>query len=175
MDMLDASAMLWRLNLRGIDVGDRWNAVADGWEPMAGAGNYAFNDMHAMMAFVGAGRTRQQNAVLEAQAEAMGGQGDNAMFTRDVGHAAAKAIKAFGDGDYAEVIKLIRPIRNRAARFGGSHAQRDVLDLTLIEAALRAGEHALATALTAERRDVKPTSPFNRLLAERAAGKRRAA
>ena len=48
--------MLWRLHLRGIDVGERWRAVADGWEPMAEDGYYAFNDMHAMMAFVGDGR-----------------------------------------------------------------------------------------------------------------------
>ncbi len=57
LDMVDASALLWRLFLRGIDVGDRWNAVADSWEPMAAAGYYAFNDAHAMMAFAGAGRT----------------------------------------------------------------------------------------------------------------------
>lgn len=174
MDMLDASAMMWRLALRGIDVGDRWNAVADGWTPMARAGIYAFNDMHAMMAFVGAGRTDLQKAVLESQAAVLKGQGDNVMFTRDVGHAATKAIKAFGDGDYKQTIELIRPIRNRAARFGGSHAQRDLLDLTLIEAALRAGEYALARALTAERLDVKPTSPFNRRLVERATGQAKA-
>ncbi len=42
--------------LRGIDVGDRWDAVAANWAPVAAAGNYAFNDAHAVMAFVGAGR-----------------------------------------------------------------------------------------------------------------------
>ena len=47
LEMIDASAMLWRLHLRGIDVGERWEAVADAWEPIADAGNYAFNDAHA--------------------------------------------------------------------------------------------------------------------------------
>ena len=41
-----------------------------------------------------------------------------------------------------EAAQLIRPVRSIAHRFGGSHAQRDVIDLTLIEAALRAGESA---------------------------------
>ncbi len=50
-----------------------------------------------------------------------------------------------------EAVRLLRPIRNIAHRFGGSHAQRDVLDLTLIEAALRSGQKALAAALAAER------------------------
>jgi hypothetical protein len=44
-DMIDASSILWRLQLRGIDVGQRWLALADRWAPHAGAGNYAFNDM----------------------------------------------------------------------------------------------------------------------------------
>src|SRR5690606_31925764 len=55
LDMVDQSAMLWRLALRGIDVGTRWQPLADRWAPLASAGNYAFNDLHAMMAFVGAG------------------------------------------------------------------------------------------------------------------------
>ncbi|MCU0563463.1 MAG: hypothetical protein MUE48_05905 [Desulfobacterales bacterium] len=45
---------------------------------------------------------------------------------------------AFGDGDYRQTVNRLRPVRSLAARFGGSHAQRDAIDLTLIEAALRA-------------------------------------
>ena len=168
LDMIDASALLWRLFLRGIDVGDRWNGVADNWEPIAEAGNYAFNDAHAMMAFVGAGRDEAAARLFEAQSEAMRRDGNNAAFTREVGHPVTKAIKAFGDGDYSETVRLLRPVRNIANRFGGSHAQRDLLDLTLIEAALRSGQTPLAVALAAERMETKPTSPSARLLVERA-------
>lgn len=167
LDMIDASALLWWLFLRGVDVGDRWTAVADNWQPIAGAGTYAFNDAHAMMAFVGAGRAEAAARVFAAQEEAMRSDADNAMFTRDVGYPVAKAIKAFGDGDYARTVALLRPVRNIAGRFGGSHAQRDILDLTLIEAAFRAGQGSLAAALSAERVAVKPTSPLARLLCER--------
>jgi hypothetical protein len=168
LDMVDASALLWRLALRNVDVGNRWSGVAANWEPIAAAGNYAFNDAHAMMAFVGAGNGKAANAVLEAQAIAIGGDGDNAAFTREVGRPVALAIKAFGEENYAETVRLLRPIRNIANRFGGSHAQRDILDLTLIEAAFRSGEKALATALAAERVEVKPTSPLARLFVNRA-------
>jgi hypothetical protein len=168
LDLIDASALLWRLTLRGIDVGERWSAVADGWAPIATACNYAFNDAHAMMAFVGAGRGAAAAALLEAQAEAMRRADDNAAFTRDVGRPLAQAVKAFGDGCYADAVTLLRPIRNIASRFGGSHAQRDVVDLTLIEAAFRAGQTGLAAALGAERLAVKPTSPLARLFVERA-------
>jgi hypothetical protein len=165
LDMVDASALLWRLHLRGIDIGDRWSTVADNWEAVGGFGSYAFNDMHAMMAYVGAGRGKAADAVLENQRAAMDAAGDNAHFTREVGNPATRAIKAFGEGDYAETIRLLRPIRSYAHRFGGSHAQRDVLDLTLIEAASRAGEERLAAALRAERMNARhealPATPKN--------------
>lgn len=171
LDMIDASALLWRLKLRGIDVGNRWNALADRWEPLAAAGNYAFNDAHAVMAFVGANRPQRVAAVLDAQSVAMGRNDDNATFTRDVGRPVALAIKAFGEGNYAQAVRLLRPVRNIASRFGGSHAQRDLLDLTLIEAAVRAEHDDLATAFIAERIDVRPANPSARALRERMLGR----
>jgi hypothetical protein len=167
LEMIDASAMLWRLHLRGIDVGDRWEAVADHWTPHIGAGNYAFNDLHAAMAFVGSGRPQSLQALLETQRAAMQGSGDNVHFTREVGHSATLAIQAFGAGDYPRAVRLLRPIRSTAHRFGGSHAQRDLLDLTLIEASFRAGDAALAAALAAERVAIRPRSPLAQLFVQR--------
>jgi hypothetical protein len=114
--------------------------------------------MHAMMAFVGANRMESADAVLEAQRAAIHDSGDNADFTREVGHPATLAIRAFGDGNYSETVRLLRPIRNYAHRFGGSHAQRDLIDLTIIEAAARSGQARLAEALRLERADAKSGS-----------------
>ena len=168
LEMIDHSAMLWRLHLRGIDVGNRWRGVADRWEPLADAGNYAFNDAHAMMSFVGANRPAAARKLLDAQVRAMEGPGDNAAFTRDVGYPVALALKAFGEGGYAQCIDLLRPLYRVAHHFGGSHAQRDILELTLIEAALRDGQHTLATALVEQRLAAKPTSPYTGTLRARA-------
>jgi hypothetical protein len=168
LDMIDASAMLWRLHLRGINVGDRWDALADNWMPIARCGNYAFNDVHATMAFIGSGRFGAVNDVLEAQQTAMARGDDNAVFTRDVGHPLTLAIKAFADGDYGTSVDLIRSVREIAHRFGGSHAQRDLLDLTLIEAALRGNQRNLALALSAERQPNRPDSLLSSRLEERA-------
>ena len=168
MDLIDASAMLWRLHLRGVDVGDRWQPLADRWLPLARAGNYAFNDFHAMLAFVGADRSAAQQAVFEAQQRAMQSEIDNALFTREVGHPAARAIQAFGHGDFSTAVTLLRAIRHQAHRFGGSHAQRDLIDLTLIEAAMRSGDPALARGLSAERAVLRPRSPLAQRLVSRA-------
>lgn len=174
LDLVDASAMLWRLHLRGVDVGDRWNALADRWEPIAAAGLYAFNDLHATMCFVGADRPAARQAVLDAQRAVMQGTGENAAFTSEVGHAATRAIIAFGAGDYQLAVRLLRPIRSYAHRFGGSHAQRDVLDLTLLEAAMRGGDRALAAALASERVALRPRSASARRWVERASAVGRA-
>jgi hypothetical protein len=151
LEMIDASAMLWRLHLRGIDVGSRWNALAEHWSVASQASSYAFNDMHAMMAFVGAGREADAKALLAAQQRGLEGVGDNVAFLRDVGVDATRAIHAFGQGDFDDVVRLLRPLRSHAARFGGSHAQRDLFDLTLMEAARRDGQLLLADALQRER------------------------
>jgi tetratricopeptide (TPR) repeat protein len=170
LEVVDSTALLWRLHLAGIEVGERWGAVADAWEALAGDGFYAFNDAHAMMAFMATGRTapaRKTMAALEAVAE---GSGPAAAVTRDVGLPIAGALAAFGAGDYARAADLLLEVRTRAHRFGGSHAQRDAIELTLIEAALRSGDAALARALAAERTALKPASRANRVLTQRALG-----
>ncbi len=161
LEMIDASAMLWRLALRGIDVGSRWEPLADEWAPKAADRFYAFNDVHAMMAFVGAGRWAEAEALLATMTGTAERPDGNGMMTREVGLPVARALLAFGRGRYAESVELLRPVRLIAHRFGGSHAQRDVLSLTLVEAAIRGGQHRLAKALAAERMQLKPSSPFN--------------
>jgi hypothetical protein len=160
LEMIDAAALLWRLELRGIDVGDRWAALADGWEPHATAGNYTFNDAHATMAFLRAGRSAALASLLDAQEAAMARDDDNAEFTRRVGRPVTRALVAFHRGNYVEAARGLRQVRNGAALFGGSHAQRDLLDLTLLEAARRQGDAPLYAALAAERLAARPGSPW---------------
>lgn len=168
LNMVDASAILWRLHLAGVDVGDRWEPLAAQWAPHANASSYAFNDMHAMMAFVASGREAEARQLLDAQEAAIAGTGDNAGFTRDIGKPIARALHAFGQKDYPETVRLLAPVRANAHRFGGSHAQRDVIDLTLIEAVLRSGNREFAVRLTAERALQREASPLTGLFTKRA-------
>lgn len=169
LDLVDASAMLWRLLLRGVDVGPRWRQLADVWRERGGTGYYAFNDVHALMAYLGAGDDAAAQQLIAAMEAAAEGSGTNAMMTRAVGLPVAHALVAFARQDYALSADLLRDLRLIAHRFGGSHAQRDVLALTLVEAALRDGARGLAKVLTAERMALKPASEGNRKLASRAA------
>jgi tetratricopeptide (TPR) repeat protein len=168
LEMLDATALLWRLHLRGVDVGDRWAELADAWEKRVEDAYYAFNDMHAMMSFVASGREAAARWLLDILVRRLDHAGTNAMMTRDVGLPVCRAIHAFGRGNYRMVVEELMPLRPIAHRFGGSHAQRDVLSLTLIEAAMRVKDARLGRALASERTELKPSSPFNWILTARA-------
>jgi tetratricopeptide (TPR) repeat protein len=169
LQLLDATALLWRLALEGVDVGDRADALADNWAKRLDIerGFYAFNDLHAMMAFIMAGREPEAARLLaDVEWAAEHGRGTNAMMAREAGLPLCRAMKAFGRGRYGEAVSALESTRDRASRFGGSHAQRDVLTLTLIEAALRDGQRALACHYIAERTVHRPSSAWGwRLLA----------
>ncbi|RZU02383.1 tetratricopeptide repeat protein [Rivibacter subsaxonicus] len=155
LELVDGSALLWRLMLRGVDVGARWTSLAERWAPAAGSGNYAFNDAHAAMAFANAGRDDLVRELLAAQEQAIRRDDDNRDFTREVGAPVTQAILAFVAGDNARCVDLLRATRNQAQRFGGSHAQRDLIDQTLICAARRGGQAGLAKALEVERAAIR--------------------
>ena len=159
---LDATALLWRLKLLDVDVGDRWRELAERWEPAATDTLYAFNDVHAMMTFVSDDRADAAERVLTATERYVNQATDaNVAMTRIIGLPFCRALQTFAKGDYESTVDQLLPIRYRTHRLGGSHAQRDIIALTLLEAALRSGRFKLARALAAERTAVKPTSPQN--------------
>lgn len=161
MEMLDASGLLWRLYLDGVDTGSRFAALADAWAAKDPLPWYVFNDLHAVMALVGAGRQAEAEAVvkrLESFATGDGGAPANRIMVRGAGLAAARALVAYGRGDDREVIEQLAPVRHHLSIFGGSHAQRDAYQRTLLAAAIRGGERALACVLIDERLEVRPSS-----------------
>jgi hypothetical protein len=175
IQLVDASAMLWRLMLRGAGTDGRFAALSTAWEKAGGEGFYAFNDLHALMAHLGAGRPDMAGFVLGAMRRAAVGQGTNARLTRAVGLPLAEGFHAFALGHYRVAVERIAPVRQAAILFGGSNAQRDAIALTLLEAALRGGDTGAAKALAAERVLAKPESPLARLLHARATALPRAA
>ena len=162
LQWLDAAALLWRLQLMGIDVGTRWQALARDWaDPVGHAGHYAFNDMHALLALVGSGDiARAQDLIARAQARAASADAaDNASMTREVGLPLMQGLLAFARGDAATACELLYPLRSVAHHFGGSHAQRDLIDQTLLAAAAQSG-HGAGRALLNERLLAKPETPL---------------
>lgn len=168
LDLVDASALLWRVTLSGYDAGDRWIEVADAWDAHADGDLYAFNDLHAVMAYLGAGRDEAVARVMAAEGAAASGTSDNARWIRNVGQPLIAGFTAFARGQYRAAVQALHPVRFVANQFGGSHAQRDIIDWTLTEAAIRAGMRDVAVALSHERVALKPHSPVAREFVRRA-------
>ena len=136
-DLIDASALLWRVELLDGDAGERWTELAAAWEGHIEDGYCTFNDMHAMLAFVGAkdwrSAQRLENALQRSQSP-ITRYGET---TRLVGLPVCRALMAFGRSDYPRATQALGLLPAFAHRIGGSHAQRDLLSLTLLEAAQR--------------------------------------
>ncbi|QIM50754.1 tetratricopeptide repeat protein [Hydrogenophaga crocea] len=165
-DMVDASALLWRLQLAGHDVGDRWHELGDAWNAHADGHSYAFNDWHASMAWLGADRMADVQK-LEARLRAAGQGSEAARWAGETGADLVSGFAAFWRGRFGDAIESLWRARSISNRFGGSHAQRDVIDLTLMEAALRSGKRSVAEALVRERLAQRPHSGMNQQLLRR--------
>ncbi|BCO28415.1 hypothetical protein MIZ03_3315 [Rhodoferax lithotrophicus] len=174
LDLVDAAALLWRLELAGLYVGDRWQEIAAQWLTHADDHVLVFNDLHIALASTGARDATGQQALLKSLNHYITeGSGDNREISQDVGRQIVAAIVAFGQKNFQRVIDLLWPIRYKWIRIGGSHAQRDLLSQTLIAAALGAGNNKLAKALLAERSAWRPTQRskqlFSKVLSSRSA------
>jgi hypothetical protein len=169
LELLDATALLWRLWLEGADAGDRWRPLAQAWARILAPGFYPFNDMHAIMAFIGNGELGRAGEVVVAlervaSLERVVGAGEagstGAAMTSAVGLPVCRSLAHFGAGRYEQVLAELLPIRSRVHEFGGSHAQRDAVERTLLESAIRAGRLDLASALVSERLAVREGSTY---------------
>ncbi len=159
LELIDASQLLARIALRGGSVGSRWAELADCWSRTAEGGFYVFNDLHALLAYAFAGREQDTRRLLSAIERAAAGGGTNAENLRAVGLPIALAIVAMAAGRPADALAQLMPVRSRAYRIGGSHAQRDLVQLTVIGAALAAGNGRVARALAAERTGAESGEP----------------
>jgi tetratricopeptide (TPR) repeat protein len=136
-DLIDAAALLWRIHLRGGDTGTRWIELAGAWAAHVDDRFCSFNYVHAMLAFVGAhdwDRAQRLEHVLSGSRSLPTRHGRT---TRQVGLPACRALIAFGQGNDALATTLLASLPALAHRLGGSHAQRDVLRLTLLHAVER--------------------------------------
>jgi tetratricopeptide (TPR) repeat protein len=153
-DLIDAASLLWRIHLHGGDTGSRFAELAAAWTPHIDDGFCTFTDMHAMVVFVGA---REWNLVHRLQDELeqrSSRRGRYGKTTRQVGLAACRGVVAFGRGAYRRAIGLLRSLGAHAHHIGGSHAQRDVLHLTMSRATERAHGRVANHAAS---RELRPT------------------
>ena len=159
IDVQNAASALFRLQRLGVDVGDRWEELADKAEARIGDCLSAFTLPHWLMALTATGRTAAAERMIEAMRAFANGRGTVPGIVRDYALPIAEAQLAHAAGRHAEAVALMRPAIGGMYRLGGSHTQQDVLEQLFVDAALKADSTAdirLVVERVAGRRAIPP-------------------
>jgi hypothetical protein len=168
LNLCNPSALLWRLDLLGCDVTERWRDQVALWDGHADGRCLVFTDVHAAMAELRSGQEALAECRLGWMRDTAASDVEAAPLYRDVGIPLVEGLMAFHRGAYEQTVALLQPVRFDLWRIGGSHAQRDVIDWTMTEAALRANQRDVALAMAHERLGARPRSVVNRDFLRRA-------
>ena len=142
IDVQNATSMLFRLQRLGVDVGNRWDELADRAEARIGDCVSAFTLPHWLMALNATGRHTAAQRLVDGIREFAKGRGTVAPIVRDYVLPIAEAQLAYAAGRHAEAVTRMRPALGGMYRMGGSHTQQDVLEQLFVDAALKAGSVA---------------------------------
>ena len=158
-DQVNAVALLTRLEFAGLDVGDRWQDVANYIESRGPEHVEPFLDAHYLLGLSRAGRDAAARRLLDSLRRYVAAQPDRLQgrIWRSVGLPLAEGVTAFGGGDWSAAFEKLEPALAGLQQIGGSHAQRDLFWQLWLQAGAKAGELAA----------VQPH--FERRLAERPA------
>jgi tetratricopeptide (TPR) repeat protein len=163
LDLTNDISTLQRLELLGVDIEDRWTPVADKVEKLCETRYFAFIDAHYLLALAAAGRMQTAQLMLEwLRTYAGSKQETTAEVTARVNLPLCEGLVAYRAGNFERAADLILPVRDEIRLIGGSHAQRELFEQILIDAALKARRYSLARALVSERRQARPAHSWNR-------------
>ena len=166
--LCNATALLWRLELLGCDAGDRWQHQSSLWQQQLTGMSSPFNETHAAMAALRANDRVAYRTVLDGMRKSASAGGELVSAYQGVIIPIAEAMEHFVDEDYARAVDRLLPVEAELWRMGGSIAQRDLIEWTLTEAAIRSGQRDVALSLANERLALRPDSVVNRLFQEQA-------
>jgi len=138
IDVQNAASMLFRLERRGVEVGERWNEIADKAEARIGDCLSAFTLPHWMMALAATGRDGAAQSMLAAMRSFAANGTTVGKIVGEVAVPVCEAALAHRCGDPARAVALMRPVLDDMRRLGGSHAQQDVLTQLFLDAAVKA-------------------------------------
>lgn len=148
-DMANAVSLLWRLEHAGVDVGDRWDEIAEIARRRRTDASLVFASLHTLLALIATGDRRGASDLLASLSDLAAGVGDQAKVARDVGLPFAEFIMGRGDPAAASRIATALP------SIGGSNAQRDVFVLALADVAAQAGDTTTLLRVRMARRRLK--------------------
>ncbi len=150
----DTASFLWRMKAYGYEVpAGLWDAAARYATPKYPKAGLSFIDVHMAILAAATGDSAAAGARIAALDALVAGD----LPSGPVAPALCRAVVAFAEGDYAACARLLEPLAQDVVRIGGSGAQREVFEDTLLLALIRGGEIAKARVLLDERLHRRPS------------------
>ncbi|MGH2585009.1 MAG: tetratricopeptide repeat protein [Dehalococcoidia bacterium] len=133
----------------------RWDEVRDLAARAFPRPGITFADVHAALAYAAA----RDQELLDRLTAGLRERAEEGKLPAGEGVVSlVQGIAAFARKDYDETVRQLEPVADQVIRIGGSHAQREVFEDTLLEAYLRTGRDAQAETLLRERLERRPSS-----------------
>ena len=161
LDISNGVALLWRLMEEGVDVGDRWRALADLSAKRTDEHKLAFADVHYLSALLHVGDKDGAEEMRLSMSRYAERNETQSVVTRRVGLAVADAMLAIADDDPGRAVDRLLPVRGDLRLIGGSYAQRDFFERLLVRAAISANRLGVARHLLSERLENRPAARWN--------------
>jgi hypothetical protein len=163
VDLQNATALLWRLELLGLNVGGRWEELADKAEARIGDAGHLLLVPHLMLALAASERDAAATRFLGALHERAA---DPRLWTApaiaDVVIPACEAAVAHRRGEHARVVDLLAPRQAQIRLLGGSNAQRDLFFQMLIDSAMQADRRDVVAPMIAHETTTRSVPPTQR-------------
>ncbi len=151
-DISNGASMLTRLEIEGVDVGERWEELADLSANRVEDGCVVFADLHYLLSLEGGKRTAEADALIERIVRDAQRSDHDMHEVQDLaGAPAAMGLACFRAGHYGGAYRHLVEAQKNMRLIGGSHAQRDVFTRLTVEAAMRAGLWDEAESVLARR------------------------
>lgn len=169
IDLQNGASMLWRLEHVGVDVGHRWNEMAELVLPRLGDMTSPFTSAHFAMILAAVGQFDDCDRLL-GEMHKFHTAADHALASRygDAAIPAARGAVAHRRGDYGKVLEVMMPARHNFWQMGGSHAQQDVFFQLMVDAAVRLGRKREVNTLLDEIEKIGFAEPLQRVAYETA-------
>ncbi len=162
-DQIGAVSLLTRMELSGVDVGERWNDVAEHLAARTRDTVLPFLTMQYIYGLARAGRPEADRLLQATRARAAAG---DAAWSA-VALPASEGLVNYARGDFAQAVEQLGAALPRLAAIGGSHAQRDLFEQIWLDALIRKGDLGAAQQVLELRRRADPNGvPINRALAD---------
>lgn len=160
LDIQNLSSLLTRLELAGVDVGDRWSELGDHAADRTGDHVLAFTDLHCALTLARTERLDDLKAFLASLEEHLASGRARSMETAGTETAVAitSGLVDAASGNPHRASQKLLPLRGDLAPIGGSHAQRDLFDLLLADLTAAGGDTKMAVKLLRSRAARWPSS-----------------